>query len=131
MQKQTPLLGMLTGTFAVLLCSGAYGMQSRTLEIPAHIAVERDVVYDSRAGHDLTLDIAFPKQGGEPVPVIVHIHGGGWRGGSKSLRQALKYAKRGWVGVSIRYRLSGVARFPAGVHDCKTAIRWVRAHAKT
>ena len=131
MTKQTSLLWVLVGMLTVLLSSVAYGAQNRLPEIPPNITVERDVVYDTRAGHDLTLDIAFPKIGPEPVPAIVHIHGGGWRGGSKNLRQALKYAKRGWVGISIQYRLSGVAHFPAGVHDCKTAIRWVRAHAET
>jgi acetyl esterase/lipase len=131
MKRQLLSLGLLTGMLMVLLCSGAYGVQNRLPEIPENITVERDVVYDTRAGHDLTLDIAYPKVNLEAVPAIVHIHGGGWRNGNKSLRQALKYAKRGWVGLSIRYRLSGVACFPAGVHDCKTAIRWVRAHAKT
>jgi len=131
MKSKIPFVWALAGILVVLLHSGVYGAQNRAPEISAGIAVERDLVYDTRAGHDLTLDIAFPKQRGAPVPAIVHIHGGGWRGGNKNLRQALKYAERGWVGVSIRYRLSGVAHFPAGVHDCKTAIRWLRAHCET
>jgi acetyl esterase/lipase len=93
------------------------------------VILDRDVVYAVRGGHELTLDIAYPEQKHEPVPAIVHIHGGAWRAGNKNSRHALKYARRGWVGVSISYRLSGVARFPAGVHDCKCAIRWIRAHA--
>lgn len=130
MTRQNWWLWALTGMLVLLPSSGARAAQNRTPEIPAGITVERDVVYDARAGHNLTLDIAYPKLRQGRVPAIVHIHGGGWRGGSKRLRQALKYAQRGWVGVSIRYRLSGVAHFPAGVHDCKTAIRWVRAHAE-
>ena len=61
---------------------------------------------------------------------MVHIHGGGFWGGSKSARHAVRYAEAGFIGVSINYRLSGVAPFPAAVQDCKAAIRWLRANAE-
>ena len=64
------------------------------------------------------------------VPAVVHIHGGGFWGGSKSAHHAVRYAELGFVGVSINYRLSGLAPFPAAVHDCKAAIRWLRANAE-
>jgi acetyl esterase/lipase len=93
------------------------------------LVVEQDIVYARPADFALRLDIAYECGRTTPVPAIVHIHGGGWRGGDKSVEQAKKFAERGFVGISIQYRLSGTALFPAGVHDCKTAIRWVRAHA--
>ena len=99
-------------------------------QIQENIVIERDVVYSTVDGYQLTLDIAYRKDLQTPVPAIVHIHGGGWRGGSKNANRAKAFAEQGFVGISINYRLSGVAIFPAGVHDCKTAIRWVRAHAE-
>ena len=95
-----------------------------------NIVIERDVVYSTVDGYQLTLDIAYRKDLQTPLPAVVHIHGGGWRGGSKNANRAKAFAEQGFVGISINYRLSGVAIFPAGVHDCKTAIRWVRAHAE-
>lgn len=108
----------------------ARSQPAREMPIPEDIAAERDVVYATPDGIDQTLDIAWPKDLSQPVPCIVEIHGGAWQGGSKNINAALKYARRGYVGVSINYRLSGVAKFPAGVHDCKAAIRWLRANAE-
>jgi len=82
-----------------------------------------------------TLDLALPikRSRGKPLPVIAFIHGGGWRGGSKDgglnrIRGFLK--SRMYAGVSIGYRLSSEAKWPAQIHDCKAAIRWIRANAK-
>jgi acetyl esterase/lipase/type 1 glutamine amidotransferase len=94
------------------------------------ITVKKDIVYATVDGFELTLDAAYPKEMSGNAPAIVHIHGGGWQKGQKSARYAIQFARNGFVGFSINYRLSGTALFPAGVHDCKTAIRWVRANAK-
>lgn len=105
------------------------GMEQQKLN-QENIVVERDVVYSTVNGYQLTLDIAYRKDLKSPVPAIVHIHGGGWRGGNKNSDKAKIFAEHGFVGISINYRLSGIAKFPEGVHDCKTAIRWVRARAE-
>src|SRR5262249_35929540 len=76
---------------------------------------------------------------GKPRPAILVIHGGGWLEGDKSSFASKKYgvpgnivdfAEQGFVGVAINYRLSGVTPFPAALEDCKSAVRWLRAHAK-
>jgi acetyl esterase/lipase len=94
------------------------------------IAVHKDIVFTVVDGHELKLDIAVPKYLKAPAPVIVDIPGGSWRVVNKSAEDALFYAKYGFIGVSITHRTSDIAVFPAAVHDCKTAIRWLRAHAK-
>ena len=77
------------------------------------------------------LDIYLPEKTDPPVPVVVWIHGGGWANGDKSPSpQFLQLLPHGFAVVSINYRLSGQAPFPAQIHDCKGAIRWIRAHAK-
>ncbi len=67
------------------------------------------------------------------------VHGGGWLEGDKSSfvfenRSApaniVDFAKRGFVAVTINYRLSTEAPFPAVLEDCKCAVRWLRAHVQ-
>ena len=94
------------------------------------ITVYKDIVYTTADGHELKLDIAVPKYLKAPAPAIVDIPGGSWRVVKKSVEDALLYAKYGFIGVSITHRTSDIAVFPAAVHDCKTVIRWLRAHAK-
>ena len=63
--------------------------------------------------------------------MIVWIHGGGWVYGSKSISRVLPFVASGdYVGVAIGYRLSREAIWPACIHDCKAAIRWLKANAK-
>jgi acetyl esterase/lipase len=79
------------------------------------------------------LDIFWPADGDGPFPVIMSIHGGAFRGGDKRDEQLvpmLKGLERGYAVVSINYRMSGEATFPALVHDVQAAVRWVRAHAE-
>lgn len=96
----------------------------------ADIAVFTDIVYAVVDGHELKLDIAVPKVLKAPAPAIMDIPGGAWRVVNKSVEDAVFYATHGFVGVSITHRTSDIAVFPAAVHDCKTAVRWLRAHAE-
>jgi acetyl esterase/lipase len=78
------------------------------------------------------LDVYWPSDGDGPFPVIVSIHGGAFKEGDKrdmQLEPMLEGLGRGYAVVSIDYRMSGEATFPALVHDVKAAIRWARAHA--
>ena len=78
------------------------------------------------------LDIYWPESGVGPFPVILAIHGGAFKFGDKRDNQLLPMLEglaRGYVVVSINYRMSGEAIFPALVQDVFAAIRWVRAHA--
>ncbi|HEX2906431.1 MAG TPA: alpha/beta hydrolase [Phototrophicaceae bacterium] len=78
------------------------------------------------------LDIYWPDAGVGPFPVILAVHGGAYLGGDKADTQVvpmLAGLKRGYAVVSINYRLSGEALFPAPIQDVKAAIRWIRANA--
>lgn len=88
--------------------------------------VGEDVVY-TQSGRPRTLIVAEPA--GARGPAVVHFHGGAFRKGQASRATAEWLARNGFVGVSVNYRLSGEALFPAAVHDCKAAVRWLRAHA--
>ncbi|NNJ24720.1 Acetyl esterase [Planctomycetes bacterium LzC2] len=93
--------------------------------------VERDVTYVRRGDRTLEMDLFRPKDAWGARPAIVCVHGGGWANGSRAnhapLAQAL--AARGYVTATISYRLSGEAPFPAAIHDCKAAVRFLRANA--
>ena len=97
--------------------------------------IMQDISYAGTDNARQTLDLALPikRISDKPLPVIAFIHGGGWRGGSKGggLNRISGFLKSGnYAGVSIGYRLSNEAKWPAQIHDCKAAIRWIKANAK-
>lgn len=101
--------------------------------IPADVELISDVEYGKGGGVSLKLDIIRPRtQPKSPMPVVVFIHGGGWRSGDKvrGIERLIPLAQKGYFTATINYRLTDVAPFPAQIEDCKCAIRWVRAHAK-
>jgi acetyl esterase/lipase len=78
------------------------------------------------------LDIYLPDDNDGPFPVILVVHGGAFMGCDKADLQVLPMLeglKRGYAVVSINYRMSGEAQFPALVQDAKAAVRWIRANA--
>ena len=88
----------------------------------------RDLTYAVQDDKPLTLDLYLPPGTG-PHPLVVWVHGGAWYEGSKEHCPAVPLTGRGYAVASINYRLSREALFPAQIHDCKGAIRWLRAHA--
>ena len=95
------------------------------------VNIVRDVVYKRVNGRDLRLDIYSPKSITHPLPVVLWIFGNRWSRGSKSHPPPLNLMSHGYIVVSIDYRLSGEAPFPAAIEDCKAAVRWIRANAAT
>jgi len=96
--------------------------------LPAHAERELRGITFARAGDtELKLDLYLPD--GAPAGIIVWVHGGAWRAGSRENVDLRGMVARGWAVASVDYRLSTVARFPAQVHDIKAAIRYLRAHA--
>ena len=81
-----------------------------------------------------SLDIYVPEGSGietSSVPVMIMIHGGGWRGGDKAnrnvtLHKVPYFISNNWIFVSVNYRLSPEVKHPAHVQDVATAIAWVK-----
>jgi len=80
---------------------------------------------------NLELDLYLPHGVAGPLPCVIWIHGGGWRNGSRSNPLCRFLTDYGYAVASIDYRLSGQASWPAQLHDCKGAVRWLRANATT
>jgi len=97
---------------------------------PRAVTRLEDQVYSRAGGRDRLADVYIP-EGEGPFPAVLFLHGGGWRFGDRRLAPDLAryFARDGYVMVSIDYRLSDEARFPASVVDAVTAIRWMRAEA--
>ena len=100
-------------------------------DIPPELEVHRDIEYKKVDSHSLKLDIYRLKKLADPVPVVIFIHGGSWKSGKRSdyLPYLIDYALKGYVTVTVSYRLSRVALFPAAVQDVFCAVRWVKDHA--
>ncbi|MEM7385672.1 MAG: alpha/beta hydrolase, partial [Verrucomicrobiota bacterium] len=98
--------------------------------LPTGATVERNLVYETVGGRKLPLDLYHPKSESNALPLVIWIHGGAWRGGSKHHPgPALNLLERGYAVASVEYRLSGEAIFPAALEDCKAAVSFLRLHA--
>lgn len=99
------------------------------------VEVRLDQSYADNDNPKQALDLYLPKQRktDKPLPVVAYIHGGGWINGDRlgAASGCIQMARTGdYAAVAIGYRLTNEASFPAQIHDCKAAIRWVRGHAK-
>lgn len=97
---------------------------------PEGVELLHDVEIGTGGGRALHVEIARPKETpAKPMPAVLWIHGGGWSGGSHKDNRAAWLATKGYFTASVEYRLSGEARWPAQIEDCKLAVRWLRANA--
>ena len=100
------------------------------LDLPEVLRI-RDIVYAEAEGMRLKLDVYQHRDKPADCPVLLQVHGGGWteKMGSKNeqARPLMNHmAARGWVCVSVDYRLSPTSTFPAHIIDCKQALAWVK-----
>ena len=119
----------LAGFAVVMLCSHTVFAREPS---PAGVVFEKNIEYSNPDEQHLQLNMARPQNGKGPFPVIVCIHGGGFRAGSREGFNGLcqQLAKHGYVAVTVSYRLAPKYPFPAAIHDVKAAVRWVRANAE-
>ena len=142
-------MGFVVSVF--LLCSStAFSQQSDTKDDAGDRIVKKTEVWPSRIEvpqgvemtesvyarrGDMKLDLTYftRKKTRNKRPAILFVHGGSWRHGDKRqfYRQAAYLTQKyNLFSVCVTYRLSGVAKYPAALNDCKTAVRWIRSVAK-
>lgn len=102
--------------FFLMMCAAA-----------AYADNQADIEYARVGEVSLKLDLHRPQ--GERPPLLIYVHGGGWRSGSKEDVPIGSLLELGYAIASVNYRLSTQAVFPAQVHDIKAAIRFLRANA--
>lgn len=105
----------------------AFAFVSTAAAKPAGSKSLKDLSYVTDGHERQKLDLHLPPN--PKGPLLVHIHGGAWWGGSKD-HVDLRLLDHGYSVASLAYRFSQDAPFPAQIEDCKAAIRWLRANAE-
>ena len=105
------------------------------LPVPPGVEAKLDVSYAATDNPRQRLDLFLPekREPGKKLPVLVFVHGGAWLAGDKTQGrgQIMPFVREGkCAGVSVGYRLSPEEKWPAQIHDCKAALRWIKAHAE-
>jgi acetyl esterase/lipase len=125
-----PLAAFLVSFVASLALAEPPKPAPKPVQLPAGVRMERDLAYIENGDPAQKLDLYLPEATPEkPLPLIVHIHGGGWQAGSKFPCPVAGMVLRGYAVASVEYRFSQKAKFPAQIQDCQAAIRWLRANA--
>ncbi len=122
--------GLVAVTFGALSCLAPANEATLpdTPKAMAPVPTEADVAYGPHPENVLDF---WRAEGEGPHPLLVHIHGGGWRGGSKEVRpgQIDRYLSAGISVASIEYRFTPAHPLPAPVHDAARAIQFLRSRA--
>ncbi len=128
-------IGMLAAVLGASAADEAV-VESRLPVIPEGCRFVPDVAYLDE-GRAERADLYLPREEkGRRAPAVVMIHGGGWTGGEKRATREINIgtnlALHGYVAMSIDYKLSkgGSVSWPQNLHDCKTAVRWLRKNAE-
>jgi len=96
-------------------------------EIPQSIEEIKNIEYKKVNDRSLQLDIYKPRDLKEPAPLLVFVHGGGWKGGKRSdyLVYLVDFAKKGYVTATVSYTLKNDSIYPACVQDVSDAMHFL------
>ena len=107
-----------------LLAASAHGAVTK---VPEGVEVLRDLEYAQVKGVGLKLDLYRPSaKPSAPLPLVIWVHGGGWRNGSKANCPAAWLATKGYAVASLDFRLLPEHPWPAQIEDPVAALRWLR-----
>ena len=113
---------LLVSVFSVICSINLASAES----LPPGVRLIPDLSYGPHGTSNL-LDLYRPAKSGKPLPLVIWVHGGGWELFAKDPWPVIFLVDKGYAVASINYRLSGEAKFPAQIHDCKAAVRFLRA----
>lgn len=97
---------------------------------PAGVKQINNLAYIDDGNKYHLLDVYYPENTEEKIPVIIDIHGGGWMYGDKELNKiyCLNLAKRGFVVFNMSYRLAPEVTVNEQLQDCAFALKWISEH---
>ncbi|MEQ1604090.1 MAG: alpha/beta hydrolase fold domain-containing protein [Pyrinomonadaceae bacterium] len=98
--------------------------------VPASVEFQKGLVYAKYIDREMHIDLFKPKGTGK-YPAVIIVHGGAWITGHYTMENplAIALANREYVAVTVEHRLSNEKKYPAQIHDLKSAVRWLRANA--
>ncbi len=120
---------LLTIALVILMVVPANAQNKKqTPKLAPNTKTIKDIEYSKPNGKPQLLDLYLPKKGDGPFPVVMWVHGGGWKNGSKKNCPATWLTNHGFAVASINYRLIPT-QWPAQIEDCRAAVRWLRFDA--
>lgn len=104
---------------------------SKTVAYPSNYTAQIDVFYKNVNSPNTRMDIYYPTNPFKPVPMILRLHGGGWKEGRKEDYINFNvYFDQGYAVANVEYRLTGEAKAPAAVEDARGALIYLLSHAE-
>jgi hypothetical protein len=109
----------------VALWTGLEKLVNTAPKVPGDIEEINNIEYKNINGKSLQLDFYRPKNLNNSAPLLVFIHGGGWKSGKRSdyLVYLVDFAKRGYITATVSYRLLEDGPYPACIEDIRDAVR--------
>jgi acetyl esterase/lipase len=122
---------MLRKLLSLVLCA-CFAPAALAADKSESANIIRDIEFAEPDGHSLKLDLYLPEDRSKPVPIVIFIHGGGWKNGSRRSgeKTAAWLTDHGFAVASIDYRLTDVAQWPAQIDDCYDAVQWLRDNSE-
>ena len=137
-----PSMFLIVFWLALAPCRGSASASEASSENPQAPLFYESITYGIVDGIELQLNIAMPTdsvKAEEQYPLLIFIHGGGWQTGHRNAYNGRirKSADRGYVAATISHRLTAekdnngrpLYPWPAAIHDCKAAVRFLKTHA--
>lgn len=103
----------------------------KPVEYPESFTAQLNVVYTKVKDWEGKVDLYLPPKTNKPTPVVINIHGGGWKNGVKESQGGFStFFKAGFAVANMEYRLTGQATAPAAIEDTRCALIYLIKHAK-
>jgi dienelactone hydrolase len=104
----------------------------KPVEYPAGYKANLDEVYTRVGNWDGRMDLYFQPEASTPTPIIINIHGGGWKNGVKESQGGFtSFFKAGFSIANVEYRMTNYATAPAAIEDLRCALIYIINNAKT
>jgi len=118
-------------TMKIAYFFGSLDLLEKEFPVPDDIDQYKDIVYRAIDSTELKLDIYHLKDIKESAPLLIFIHGGGWKKGDKHdyLRYLVDFARKGYITATVQYRFVDKVKFPAQILDIKAAVKWLKENA--
>jgi len=103
-----------------------------SVEYPSDYTAEIDVAYTHVNNWTGYMDIFTNQNATTPTPIVINIHGGGWKSGQKESQTGLDtFFSNGYAVANVGYRLVDIAPAPAAIQDVRCALLYIYKNAKT
>ena len=103
----------------------------KPVAIPKDYVAQIDVVYTKVMDWEGRADLYLSLNAVKPTPILINIHGGGWKSGVKETQGGFSpYFKAGFAVANMEYRMSGQATAPAAIEDTRCMLIYLIKNAK-